>query len=133
MVNCNFENVGCSGGYLTYTVDYLMVEGLVPNQCVAYTDAVNTCTYRCDNPKDTYDKYYCKPGSMKVVTSYEEIKEEIKVHGPVIVGLVIYDDFLNYESGIYKNVAGEVIGGHAVKMIGWGYDEVEGLFWILQN
>ena len=68
-----------------------------------------------------------------MITSYEEIKEEIKVHGPVIVGLVIYEDFLSYESGIYKNVAGEVIGGHAMKMIGWGYDEVEGLFWILQN
>jgi cathepsin B len=70
---------------------------------------------------------------MKVASSHDEIKWDIKVNGPVMVGLVLYDDFLNYESGIYKNVAGEVVGGHAMKMIGWGYDEVEGLFWILQN
>ena len=65
---------------------------------------------------------------MKVASSHDEIKWDIKVNGPVIVGLVLYDDFLNYESGIYRNIAGEVVGGHAMKMIGWGYDEVEGLF-----
>ena len=29
MVNCNYENYGCSGGYLINSVDYLMVEGAV--------------------------------------------------------------------------------------------------------
>lgn len=108
-----------------------MVEGLVSRNCVSYADAVNICTYRCDNPKDAYERYYCKPGSIQVASSYDEIKREIKENGPVIVGLALYEDFLSYESGIYRNVAGEALGGHAMKMIGWGYDEVEGLFWIV--
>ncbi len=49
------------------------------------------------------------------------------------MGLRIYEDFMNYESGIYKYVSGEMIGGHAMKLIGYGEDEVEGLYWILQN
>lgn len=84
------------------TLDYLMVEGTVPKTCVAYTDKVNQCTYRCDNPKDSYDKYYCKPGSMKVMTDWEEMKDEIMNNGPVAVGLLIYEDLVNYESGIYQ-------------------------------
>lgn len=33
MVNCNYENYGCLGGYLMTSVDYLMVEGAVPQSC----------------------------------------------------------------------------------------------------
>ena len=47
------------------------------------------------------------------------------------MGLQIYEDFMNYESGIYKQTAGLQVGGHAMKLIGYGYDEVEGLFWEL--
>jgi cathepsin B len=44
---------------------------------------------------------------------------------------MIYEDFLNYESGIYSHVSGEQVGGHAMKLIGYGYDKHEGLFWLL--
>lgn len=54
-------------------------------------------------------------------------------HGPMMVGLVVYEDFLSYQSGIYQQTAGELIGGHAMKMIGWGTDDHGYLFWILQN
>ena len=29
MVDCNYENYGCMGGYLITSIDYLMVEGAV--------------------------------------------------------------------------------------------------------
>jgi len=38
MVNCNYENYGCAGGYLITSVDYLMVEGAVSNTCSPYTE-----------------------------------------------------------------------------------------------
>lgn len=40
---------------------------------------------------------------------------------------------MNYEKGVYKYTSGELLGGHAMKLIGYGHDEKEGLFWILQN
>jgi hypothetical protein len=41
-------------------------------------------------------------------------------NGPMMVGLNVFEDFINYESGIYEHVGGQLIGGHAIKLIGWG-------------
>ena len=50
MINCNYENFGCTGGYLMTTIDYLQIEGLVSNTCVPYAEKVNQCSYRCEDP-----------------------------------------------------------------------------------
>lgn len=34
----------------------------------------------------------------------------------------VYDDFVNYGSGIYTKVSGEYIGKHATKIIGYGIE-----------
>ena len=55
-------------------------------------------------------------------------------NGPMMVGLSIYEDFTSYKSGIYHHVTGNMVGGHAIKLLGWGHDEEDGsLFWICQN
>jgi cathepsin B len=38
---------------------------------------------------------------------------------------------MNYKSGIYKYTSGELIGGHAMKVIGYGTDNIEGLYWVM--
>ena len=92
------------------------------------------CRYRCaEGSKATFDKYFCKPGTLSIAVTEKEIKRELMDHGPMLMGLMIMEDFINYESGIYKHVAGEQIGGHAMKLVGWGTDEKEGLYWELQN
>jgi cathepsin B len=40
----------------------------------------------------------------------------------MMVGLMIYEDLLNYKSGIYTQTTNEAVGGHAVKLIGYGVD-----------
>lgn len=50
-----------------------------------------------------------------------------------MVGLTVYEDFLSYSEGIYELTAGEFVGGHAMKLIGWGTDDDGYLYWILQN
>jgi Papain family cysteine protease len=59
------------------------------------------CTYRCSDLDYEIEKYYCKVGSLKVLTTREEIKAELRENGPLMMGLMIYEDFLNYESGVY--------------------------------
>jgi cathepsin B len=99
-----------------------------------YHENVSLCTYRCDDGTSTgNDRYYCKIGSMAIATTQEEIMKELYKNGPMMVGLVIYEDFMNYGGGIYKHVEGEEIGGHAMKLLGYGHDEKEGLYWELQN
>lgn len=38
LVDCNYENYGCQGGYLITSIDYLMVEGAVSNTCTPYVE-----------------------------------------------------------------------------------------------
>lgn len=47
------------------------------------------------------ERYYCKVGSMKIMTDLNDIKADLRQNGPIMLGLMIYEDFLNYESGIY--------------------------------
>ena len=52
----------------------------------------------------------------------EEIKTEIFKNGPVEGGFDVYEDFMNYKSGVYVHKTGGTLGGHAIKIIGWGID-----------
>eukprot|EP00347_Sterkiella_histriomuscorum_P009809 403339807 len=137
MVSCDLGNAACNGGYLSSSVQYLQTEGVVSEQCLAYASAdgnsVPRCNYRCDDKSLEYKKYGCKYNSMKILTTYEDIKEEIYTNGPVMVGFVVYDDFSSYSTGIYEVTPDSVEeGGHAVTLNGWGYDNGR-LYWIGQN
>jgi cathepsin B len=35
----------------------------------------------------------------------------------------------NYEEGIYEHVFGDLVGGHAMRIEGWGHDSDGNLFW----
>jgi cathepsin B len=39
---------------------------------------------------------------------------------------------MNYKSGVYKHVTGSLLGGHAVKVVGWGV-EGQTKYWIAAN
>lgn len=54
-------------------------------------------------------------------------------NGPMMVGMAVYEDFLNYESGVYEYIVGKQVGGHAIKLIGWGTSEDGSIYWLCQN
>jgi cathepsin B len=52
--------------------------------------------------------------------------------GPVQTAFTVYEDFLSYKSGVYKHVKGNELGGHAVKIVGWGV--LDGSpYWLVAN
>ena len=69
--------------------------------------------------------------SIKVLSSPSAIKEEIFLNGPVNTGFYVYSDFLEYKSGVYRHTHGRLLGGHAVKIIGWGTEDNGNEFWIV--
>lgn len=67
------------------------------------------------------------------MTTRQEMTNELRDNGPFLMGLRIYEDFMNYASGIYTYETGDLVGGHAMKLVGFGEDQEFGFYWVLQN
>merc|ERR1711907_700939 len=79
---------------------------------------------KCDSAsKLTFaqDKYSYN-GQTVTANGAAEIQKAIMAGGPMEVAFTVYSDFENYVSGIYHHVSGGQVGGHAVKVVGWGVD-----------
>jgi hypothetical protein len=69
----------------------------------------------------------------------EDIKHNIYSWGPVTTGMQVYEDFYEFDSknDVYEwNGKGEMIGGHAIQILGWGEGTFGGVFkkyWIIRN
>ncbi|OWR55554.1 cathepsin B cysteine proteinase [Danaus plexippus plexippus] len=62
----------------------------------------------------------------------EHIKAEIFKNGPVEGAFTVYADLLTYKSGVYKHTEGEALGGHAIKIMGWGVENGN-KYWLIAN
>ncbi|KAJ9590993.1 hypothetical protein L9F63_027798, partial [Diploptera punctata] len=63
-----------------------------------------------------------------------QIQLEILKNGPVEASFDVYEDFLHYKSGVYQHQNGDYLGGHAVKILGWGVDKTTKTpYWIIAN
>lgn len=72
--------------------------------------------------------YYTLPNNVV------QIQQEIYTNGPVECALAVYDNFMTYTSGVYDHISGKYLGGHAVKLIGWGTDSASGEdYWLINN
>lgn len=122
--------MGCNGGILPWAWSYLTNTGAVADSCFPYTSdkgTVPTCAKSCVDGSE-FKKYKCKKNSVVQATNVNAIKAEIQKNGPMETGFTVYEDFMNYKSGIYKHTTGNQLGGHAVKIVGWGNG-----YWIAAN
>jgi len=77
------------------------------------------------------DKYSYQ-GDTIAASGEEGIQKAIMAGGPMEVAFTVYSDFENYAGGIYHHVAGQMAGGHAVKVVGWGVDD-GAKYWKIAN
>ena len=55
-------------------------------------------------------------------------------YGPVSTAFTVYSDFENYAGGVYQHTGGNMMGGHAVRIVGWGVDSKSGMkYWKVAN
>ncbi|KFD57259.1 hypothetical protein M514_01770 [Trichuris suis] len=92
------------------------------------------CKQSCQNSYKTpykKDKYYGLR-SYKVSSDPLDIQKELIINGPMEVAFEVYEDFLVYKEGVYQHKTGSSLGGHAVRLLGWGVEN-EVPYWLLAN
>ncbi|XP_068706440.1 cathepsin B-like [Montipora foliosa] len=92
------------------------------------------CERKCEagyNVSYSDDKKYGKSG-YSVGSSVEAIATEIMTNGPVEAAFTVYSDFPSYKSGVYQHKVGTMLGGHAIKILGWG-TENNTPYWLVAN
>lgn len=158
---CGSEcGMGCNGGYPSGAWRYWTEKGLVSGglydshigcrpysippcehhvngsrpSCKGEEGDTPKCVKKCESgygPDYSSDKHYGSD-SYSVPSSQEEIMAEIYKNGPVEGAFSVYEDFPNYKSGVYQHVTGEEIGGHAIKILGWGVENGTP-YWLCAN
>jgi len=138
LVSCDWEgNDGCNGGVPQLAWTYMEMSGLPTLECVPYSDGNGKsvpCAHECSNG-DSFKKYYAKMLSDHTFEEVKTIQEGIMAEGSICGTMSVYSDFLNYQSGVYVTAANATyLGGHAIKILGWGFDQTSGLdYWIVAN
>lgn len=131
-ISCDLIDQGCSGGTPESAFLYLTNYGTVTEECWPYSSGnkeIEECRTTCKNGGE-WKKYYAS--EFYVVSGYKNIKDDILANGPINTGMLVYEDFMSYKSGIYQYTSGEYHGGHSVVIVGWGNEN--GIdYWIVQN
>jgi cathepsin B len=87
-----------------------------------------SCPSKCDitatSPHNVFssDKYTFSGQVTQWPQDVATIQKAVMDGGSVEVAFTVYSDFENYVSGVYQNTGGQMMGGHAVKLVGWGTD-----------
>jgi len=144
-ITCGF---GCSGGYPLQAFKFWTMTGVVTGGpygshqgCRPYSippgggsAPTPKCVKQCE---DGYQVTY--PQDEKQGSKYFNIQgganamqQELFESGPIVACFNVYEDFYHYTSGVYHHVDGSMLGGHAVKVVGWGTEKGTP-YWLVAN
>lgn len=151
---------GCNGGWPIATFDYIRRNGLSTGgdydskkgcqpyrikpcarvngtklqSCRSYPqETAHKCKLHCYNAN--YGTPF-KKDRIKVKSLYFldpcAVMNDIHKHGPVVAAFAVYEDFVLYKKGVYQYTIGNILGWHAVRVIGWG-EEKGTPYWLATN
>jgi len=155
---CWYCGMGCNGGDPSSAWAYWVSSGVVDGgnygqggcapyslpQCEHHINGTHyphcptdeyptpTCPTTCSNGAGFAASKHFGSTSYSIDSNPADIQTEIMTNGPVEVAFTVYADFLTYKSGVYQYTSGDELGGHAVKMLGWGVDNGTP-YWICAN
>jgi len=115
LVSCSTGNMGCDGGYMDATAEFLQNTGTYYETCFPYTATNNNCNNACANWRTNAFK----------ITEYEYVSRDVTAmkqalqNGPFQVSFYVYGDFDYYGGGVYEYAWGQNLGGHAVLLVGY--------------
>ena len=161
LVECCFDcGDGCDGGELYPSWSYWKETGIVTGD--VYGDVASCkpypfppCNHHSEGPYDDcskhdYDTPKCKRecdnkeykkkfkddkifgASVYSLDDEQAIMKDLVTNGPVEAAFDVYEDFLTYKGGVYQHTTGSLLGGHAIRVIGYGV-EYGVKYWICVN
>ena len=71
-------------------------------------------------------------GSIQTFEDVSGIMTSIMKYGPVEAAFTVMSDFENYAGGIYHSTSSKELGGHAIRIVGWG-EEGGTKYWKVAN
>ncbi|XP_061393187.1 cathepsin B [Musca vetustissima] len=94
------------------------------------------CQHQCQasyNIDYKTDKHYGSK-AYSVSRNIQDIQKEIMTNGPVEGAFTVYEDLILYKDGVYQHVHGKELGGHAIRILGWGVQKPENTpYWLIAN
>ena len=91
--------------------------------CPPTVDTPECKTDCSDGNKKEYSSELTYGENAYSISGENNIMQEIYENGPVEGSFLVYEDFVTYKSGVYQHVTGEYLGGHAIKILGWGVED----------
>jgi len=133
----NYEDIGKGRDCLPYQVESCAHHVDDPTHLACDktpSGKAQSCPTQCS--EKTYDISYSndihKVDNAYSLSGVENIQADILAHGPVSAAFTVYEDFPTYKSGVYVYTTGSQLGGHAVKIIGWGVED-NVPYWLVMN
>lgn len=132
LTSCDKQNLACQGGWLQKAWAFMENNGIVTNNCMPYTSG-NLAVPSCPSSFPNCQTYRVRASTTRTVNTIAAIQDAIYNGGPVSAAFTVYNDFYSYTSGVYRHVAGGVVGGHAIELVGWGVASDGTPYWIAKN
>lgn len=144
---CGFQcGDGCDGGWPLNAWRYFISTGVVTAECDPYFDEAGCqhpgceplyptpqCQKQCkDQNQNWLDSKRFSATAYRISSKPYDIMTEVFTNGPVEVSFSVFEDFAHYKSGVYKYIKGDYLGGHAVKLMGWGTEDGVN-YWLIAN
>ena len=131
IVSCH-SLFGCDGGWATEVFAAARDYGIPDEACFDYSAYDESCGHMCE---DWALRTLGIEGYQMVLDEEADTEEEYLLiiqalqEGPLTVAFDVYEDFFDYEFGVYSG-GGMYMGGHAVVLVGYDADSE---YWICKN
>jgi len=123
---------GCNGGYPSTAWNWMINNGdttctnKCQGGCAPYDSGAGTSPSchkgTCDSGSSWPKTYY--GGSFQSLSGNSQYQTELYNNGPLQACFTVYNNFYTFfdrqPTGIYTSASGSIVGGHCVKMVGWG-------------
>lgn len=130
---------GCGGGTCDFgwmpqsAARFLQKTGVPDEACLPYTSGATsenvTCQAACGNSAARAQKISSFTNPSRGISNIPAVKQAL-LQGPLMTTLTVYADFVTYSSGVYKRTSSQMLGGHAVSIVGYDDDTQS---WIIRN